>query len=149
MFRILERTFLPSFCYSFVSGLPSPGLLERVPDALRELDGKLIASGDRSILLEIPSSRVFSFIAPGRLVVEIIENEPQQWMFRTWFESSRNCFLVFVSALSLIILLSALTTQEFLRLLFVPVLFASGHLYFWATLIPRAERLRRFLVRLC
>ena len=144
---LLKKIFFPSFIYEFSLSLPSNLYIEKANATLESFGAKILSKKSDSLSFYISASRI-RMVSYGKLLIHVRKTEVGDYNFRIEFVTHKVIFYFIVLLLSLFIVISAATSHGGAKMVAIPFIFSSGHIYFWGMLPSGVTKIKRFLMKL-
>jgi len=143
------KALIPSFIYRFSSSLPNDSYMGEVKRLLNS-QGRICAETEYgSISFDIKASEIFGRLSPyGAISITVWNVGNGEHKFTAKFTTYRALFFAGALTLSAAVLVSAFVTGSLLRIIWLPFVFLSGHLFFWGIIPAKAPRLKKWLLYL-
>ena len=145
----IGKALIPSFTYRFSSSLPNDSYINEVKRLLNSKGRTCTQTEYGSISFYMKASEIFGRLSPyGIVSIKVWNVDNGEHKFAAKFNTYRALFFIGAFTLSAIILVSAFMTGSFLRIISLPFVFLSGHLFFWGIIPAKAPRLKKWLLYL-
>jgi hypothetical protein len=145
----IRKSLIPSFTYKFSSSLPDDSYIGGVKRLLSSQGRTCTQSEYGSISFYMKASEIFGRPSPyGILSITVWKVGNGEHKFTIKFTTYRALFFVGAITLSVIIFVSAFMTGNLIRIISLPFVFLSGHLFFWGIIPAKAPRLKERLLYL-
>lgn len=143
-----KKIFLPSFVYQYRSSLPSAAYMKSASQKLETLGITVLFKDPGSISFSLQSSKVFGVLSLGNLLININDLGTGEYAFSIQFATHKAIFYSVSILISFLILINVGMTGEIIKLVAIPAVFLSGHIYFFGMIPAKLKRIRSFLGKL-
>lgn len=142
--------FVPNFCFQFDVEIVD---LHYTPSMGKKLDAaraRIIEYSSEHVRFLINTSKLLNRFRIGKSEVIIKHKSQNAFQVTITFLTQKMAFLIISAGVSSALVISAIVTREsvFSKLVVIPLVYLSGHMYFWGSIAANTQRIKKFIIGL-